>query len=230
MAAAFDAKTATYTVVSGFNTLTINNLTVGAGSNRALAVLLAFTQTAVPTFTKVEWDTGGSPQAMTAITGTGGGTGASSISTVAYGLIAPTSGNKILTVTWSGAALTAYGVAISFTGVDQTSTAVAFPHGTGTWNGSAIAGPASVTITSATGNMTAAGFCNNSAAFTATNNTQLAPDPITASFDVISNYASGAATVTHTGTFSGTDPWISFGFDVLAASGAADVLASQIWL
>ena len=67
---------------------------------------------------------------MTAISGTDTGTnGAISGASSMFGLIAPTSGNHTLACTWSTAAQIMQVAAVSFTGVNQTSVAVAFPHG-----------------------------------------------------------------------------------------------------
>lgn len=222
MAVAFDAKTAAVTNVNAVATMTVSNLTVGSGSNRAMAVLIYWATGTVPSGITATWDSGGTNQAMTLIAGTNAGAGgAANESTSAYGLIAPTAGNKSLVISWTGNQ-EAHATAISFTGVDQTSVAVAFPHGTTNIKTVSTAQPNTVTITSATGNMVVAGHEQDVGAYGAISNTTLAKDDTTGpGIGVAFNYASGASSVTMTAAFTGSAVWGSFGFDVLAAGGAA---------
>lgn len=104
---------------------TYTGITVGSGANRALVVAIVWgTGTGDPTGRSVTWDSGGTNQAMTEIVfrGTGGNT-----SVGIYGLVAPTSGNKTLAVSWTVSNESFIG-AISFTGVDQTGGATSFPN------------------------------------------------------------------------------------------------------
>lgn len=221
MAVAFDAKTAAVTEASGVSTLSLTNLTVGSGSNRAMAILIFWSSGAsVPTVTACNWDSAGTPQAMTLIANTNAFVGGSSIAVSAYGLIAPTSGNKTLKIDWTGS-FEAHAVAISFTGVDQTNVATAFPHGTTNLKTSSTASPCSVTITSATGNMAVGGHCQQSVVWGAISDNTIASSAAGPAQGNAFNYAAGAATKTLTAAFSGSDTWSSFGFDVLASGGAA---------
>jgi hypothetical protein len=144
-----------------------------------------------------------------------------------YGLIAPASGNKTLTISWTGNN-EAHACAIAFTGVDQTSVAVAFPHGTNCQPYHLYRLPTSVTVTSATGNMVVACHEQNVATFSAVNQTSLAIDNTGPNLAVAANYASGAATVTLTGTFTGSGAWDAIGCDVLASGGVAAIAAKKI--
>jgi hypothetical protein len=145
-----------------------------------------------------------------------------------YGLLAPASGNKTLTVSWTGNN-EMHASALSFTGVDQTSIAVAFPHGTTATHTTATASPTSVTITSASGNMVVACHAQNVSAWGVISGTQLAKDDTTGpNIGVVSNYNNGAATVTMTAAFTGTAAWDAIGCDVLAAGGVAAIAAKEI--
>lgn len=220
-AVAFDAKTATWTSVSGVATLTISNLTVGSGSNRALALALMCGScgAGLPAGLSLTWDSGGTNQALTQVTGTLVTDSVLTDSAAMYGLVAPTAGNKSLVISWTGNN-EMHAAAISFTGVDQTSVAVAFPHGTNAKvNG---ASPTTITITSAVGNMVVAAHAQNLSVFGVISDTTLAVDnasgPNTAN---AANYAAGAATKTLTAAFTGSGPWNSIGTDVLAAAAAS---------
>lgn len=219
MAVAFDAKTATVTDVSGVSTLTISNLTVGAAlSNGAMAVLIEWVNASLPAGITVVWDNGGTNQSMTAIPGASTASGANSVAVAAYGLLAPTAGNKNLVISWTGN-LEAHAVAISFSGVDQTSVAVAFPHGAFILKTVSTAGPVSVTITSAIGNMVVAGFEQDAAVWGTIDPTVLASSTVGPSHGVAFDYTNGANSVTLNAAFSGTAAWTAWGFDVLAAGG-----------
>ena len=91
-----------------------SSITVGAGANRALALLIQFG--AAVSNVAAFWDEAGTNQAMKQI-----GNKAESDnlgSTYIFGLIAPTSGAKLLKVTWTTSASWTYGL-LSFTGADQ---------------------------------------------------------------------------------------------------------------
>jgi hypothetical protein len=229
MAAAFDAKTAAWTNVSSAATLSITNLTVGSGANRALVVCLMFGSGAssLPAGLALVWDSIGANQSLTQISGTLTLNGGTSAASAIYGLINPVSGNKTLTISWTGNN-EAHACAIAFTGVDQTSVAVAFPHGTNVNHTTSTASPTSVTVTSATGNMVVACHEQNVAVFSAVNQTSLAIDSTGPNLAVAANYASGAATVTLTGTFAGSGAWDALGCDVLASGGVAAIAAKKI--
>lgn len=227
MAVAFDAKTASWKQANpAAATLTITNLTIGAGSNRGLLCGVFFENGAIPAGITANWDSAGTPQAMTQITNAViSADGTNSCTGAMYGLLAPTSGNKNLQVSWTGNNV-AYAFAISFTGVDQTSVAVAFPHGNSAHTSSTS--PATVTITSATGNQVVAMFANGFSAWGASSGTSIATDVTGPNQGVAANYNNGAASVTATYAFTGTGLWDAIGCDVLAAGGAAFIAKNNI--
>ena len=220
MAVAFDAKTSAVTNLSSGTSITINTLAVGSGSNRAMAVEIVWgANSTVPSGVTAVWDSGGTNQAMTLVTGTNAGSSAATAASSIYALLAPTSGTKNLVISWTGSN-EAHAAAVSFTGVDQTSVAVAFPHGTTNFKVGATASPCSVTVTSATGNMVVNGFFQKIGGWGTISGTTIATDGVTGpNQGVAFSYASGAATVTSTAAFSGSDEWGAFGCDILAAGG-----------
>lgn len=129
MAIVFDAQGAPAgsgdAKASGVTTIDFNNLTVGAGSNRALVVQISFSHTLVSAVS-VTWDQGGANQACALIV-TVNGADLLSGRVDLWGLIAPTSGNKILRVSWTTASDVVVD-AVSWTGVDQTGGATSFPN------------------------------------------------------------------------------------------------------
>lgn len=222
MAVAFDALTSAYTDSTG-TTMTISNLTVGAGANRALTVHLQCGSQSVtfPLGLTLVWDPTGANQALTQIPGTlGATTNITGVSAI-YGLIAPVSGNKNLVITWLGTGDEMHACAASWTGVDQTSVAVAFPNGT-THVVSGAASPCTVTITSAAGNMVTASHSQNANFWNTISDNPIggaSGDTSGPNLAVAANYKAGAATATLTASFTGTGGQISVGCDILAAGG-----------
>ncbi|MET4788280.1 hypothetical protein ABIF64_000458 [Bradyrhizobium japonicum] len=223
MAVAFDAQGhdgANGSAVTSFSSSSI--ITVGSGSNRALVVFLMFViggGSGLPTGISCTWN----GVAMTAITGATFSDVTAGTSIIAYGLVNPASGANTLSASWTGARFTGVG-AISFTGVDQTGGATSFAHGAG--NHGNAGGNASVTITSATGNITAAAYTNDGGgAFTSTSPTQDYVESTTSNSAM--NHTAGSASNTMTATPNTTN-WVAAGVDVVAAAAAADVLLGQI--
>lgn len=196
-------------------------ITVGSGSNRALVVYLLFVfggGSGLPTGISVTWN----GVAMTAITGASFSDVTAGVSIAAFGLVNPASGANTLAASWTGARFTSV-AAISFTGVDQTGGVTSFAHGAG--NHGNAGGNASVTVTSATGNITAAAYTNDGGAqFTATSATQ---DWVDATDSFALNHTAGSASNTMTAT-QGSTNWVAAGVDVVAAAAAPDVLLGQI--
>jgi len=225
MAVAFDAQGHVDDAVPVATLSSSTIITVGSGSNRALIVGLCFgNATGLPTGITVVWDFGGSNQSMTAITNAAiANTDLGSVAM--FGLIAPVSGQKTLKATWTGSRHIAMG-AISFTGVDQTGGATSFPNGNHAVNNSGST-TASVTITSATGNMTAAYFCNGGGTnFSSTSATQ---DWLDTACTAAANHTAGSASNVMTATVSASDTWVAVGCDILAAgSGPAFLAAPNI--
>lgn len=233
MAVAFDATLATPPTIRAAPTSpqTETTLTVGAGANRVLLVLLqyAYSPLAGTGASAVAWDSAGSPQAMTLIRRDIDSAvldaGKSDIVWELWGLIAPTSGNRTLQVTFNTTSNVSMLIdAASFTGADQTSVATAFTNA----NFASLAGggssTASVTITSATGNMVAGHHINVSGVFSATSGTNLYLLNTAAA-----NYDSGAASVAVTATITTSKNWGSQGVNI-AAAGAGGLPPGQTTL
>lgn len=104
-------------------TLDFTGLTVGVGSNRGLVGLLTLFTGSAP---GIKWDPVGTNQTVALITSHSQG---ASCITYIFGLVAPTSGNKILRATWTGASSVVLS-AICFTGVDQTGGVTTFNNST----------------------------------------------------------------------------------------------------
>ena len=102
-------------------------ITVGTGSKRALVVSLNFGYgTGIPpSAVSVHWDSTGTNQAMTQIVS--GSDTSIDAEVQLWGLVAPTSGNKTLSVSWTGNA-EVFVVAISFVNVNQTGGSTTFPN------------------------------------------------------------------------------------------------------
>src|SRR6266704_1130979 len=116
MAVAFDAKATANTVTtSAVTTVSNANLTVGSGANRALLAVVSWLNTgSAPTSLSAHWDTAGTNQLMTQIGSTISNGDAKA---ALFGLLAPTSGNKNFTLTWTNV-LDVDVDLIAFTGVD----------------------------------------------------------------------------------------------------------------
>lgn len=224
-AVAFDAIATANSHTTGTTVVTLSNAneTVGTGSNRALICVASFESVVAPTAFNARWDTAGTNQAMAQI---GSTISNGNFRVVLFGLLAPTSGNKNFTLSWTNTA-SCYLSLISFTGVDQTSTAIAFPH----FNSATATstGPATVNITSATGNYTVATFVSSPAGdLTTLNQTTLyAPDITDPNCSGAANYAVGTASNTHSCTISASSAWAVCGCDVLAASGGDTLQGAQ---
>lgn len=207
MTVTLDAVVGDVTSNSNTGSQTLGTLTVGTGANRALIV--AVTLQPAATSVAVHWDSTGTNQVMTLI---GTVTDTASVCTVRlYGLVAPTSGNKTLSATWTGTSDVTL-AAICFTGVNQTGSTTSFAH----FN-SAHAGTApSLTVTSATGDYVVGALANSSGSFSTVGNTSWYLDNVPNFFSAAGNYATGAGTVTLTATPAVTYAYA--GVDVVAAA------------
>jgi len=201
MAVTLDANSSAATASGVVTTVDHTNLTIGSGD--ALIVKLAF-QGQV-TGVSVVWDQGGANQACSLIVSQNDPSTVQM--TQLWGLVAPVSGNKTLRVSWTTA--TRVGInALSFSGVDQTGGATSFPNSTGA-NGTSTA--PSVTITSATGNMTVDCLSSSGTIKSAPSQTQ--------DFNNLrgaGSYANGAASNVHSWTLDFSSDWASAGCDILA--------------
>lgn len=201
------------TVLSPFD---FTGVTVGAGANRALVAQINFSLETVGSVT-VTWDQGGTNQAMGQIV-CANGAGAVGRSCL-YGLVAPTSGNKTLRVTWTGTTDIIVD-AVAWTGVDQTGGTTSFAHSTSA-TGNSVA--PSVTVTSASGNATMECSTTDLGNYSASTQTQVYIDNTPTSISGAGSRATGAATVTHGWTLNLAGNWVSVGVDIVAGGGAAPV-------
>lgn len=210
MAVAVDAVSSAESVSSSGLVATHTLLTVGASLTNG-ALIFGVTWDNLATSPIAHWDSTGTNQLMTSL-GTVSSTGGQG-RLVLFGLRNPTSGNHTFGLSWTVAAQAAM-FGISFTGVDQTSDAIAFPHFNSA-TGSSTA--PSVVITSATGDITIGQITASAGTISSVNNTSLY---ITSNFvPTAMNRGTGAATVTHSGVFGVSEPWAICGVDVAAAVG-----------
>lgn len=229
MAVAFDAASATWVETAGALTITVP-LTIGASAN-AIAVFLidGSSGSGFPPALTVVLDPLGVNQAFTQIPGTLRADGTLPSNGAIYGLLAPAAtGNKNIVITWTTTSSEMHAAAISFTGVDQTSVAVAFPNGTNA--AGAATTTSSVTVTTAVGDIPIACHAENIGNFTATNGTQIANLPNTGpNLGVAANRGVGAAgTVTLTATISASGNFDAYGCNVKAAAGGGDTLGNSM--
>jgi hypothetical protein len=184
-------------------------LTVGTGSNRALVVGTYYFDNTI-TAPAVHWDSSGTNQAMTSIAnlGTSGG----GVRIELWGLIAPTSGNKTLTVTWTTTGNVAV-VACSWTGVNATF-GTAFTGHTAVDN-SNTAATITNTITSSSTHQVMAIESNDGSSGTASSVNQTSLGLISSFTNIAGNMAAGAASVSMTYTNStSTSRLVSVGVDI----------------
>lgn len=210
--------TTTNTPITTFN---YTGITVGAGSNRALIIVVTINDSTLspPTGVSATWDSGVTNQAMTLLV-SNADVPDNNNPVFIFGLRNPASGNKTLNISWTNSNTIALN-AISFTGVDQTSDGTAFPH-TATSNNAG--GALSIAVTSAVGNWTIAGIAGG---VSSTPNhtiwlnslTDAGGTLYTDGDNVFAQQATGAATVTFTDTM--TFPLAAAAVDIAASGGAA---------
>jgi hypothetical protein len=151
-------------VGSGGSGTSITNInqTVGAGlTNGILTVFLVVgSNSTPPTGMTAVWDNGGTNQSMTAVPGSPAINGNESI--FAFSLLNPTSGNKNLTLTWTGSIGGALTQACSFQGAS----------GVANFNSANGGVPQTVAITAGSNDMAFAAF-SSTANFTSTAPTQV---------------------------------------------------------
>ncbi len=214
-------------------------LTIGSisASNPALLALVTIKAQATvwsTTSPTLLWDATGTSQSMSLIGRAQSTTAGNGFTIELWGLVNPHTGLKTLRYAWTGGVTPNMMVnAISLTNVLQTSNALAFP--TARFNSAtsaSSAGPATVAITSATGNMAFAAFMDNifdndpiTSPAGATEWTSSNPNNFNEAY-----HAAGAATVTFTSaSFGGAQEWIVAGCDVVAAAGATEGYSTQIF-
>jgi hypothetical protein len=164
MAVAFDTKA---TLFTGAATTSFTNAshTIGAISNGVLILYMQWS--AVITSPVVSWDSTGTPQTMPLI----GSKVESDNLAVAYlfWLLAPHTGLKTLSVSWTGSA-SYCGITASFSGADQTAFATTFKNvATNASNDSSSGGnyptPSGLAVTTISGDMAVMSAATGDAAF-----------------------------------------------------------------
>jgi|SRR5882672_6429094 len=213
MAVAIDAiNTGDASTLSG-TTLTNTNLTVGSGANRILLAGILFSS-ALPTITAFQWDAAGTPQNLTLVPGTS--FTSSTLSGAIYAVVAPTTGNKQLKITWTGTKEASLGCA-SFTGASQAAIATSCPNGV---NSTGTSATPNTVVTSATGDMVFGIFNDLTSVFTTTTGTSVWINNTQINQNAAGAYVAGAASITLTYNSNASDTWRSAGCDILAAGGA----------
>lgn len=212
MAVAVDANATADSTANGVTSINHANLTIGAGSDRALVVGINWSGT--NSAVTLNWDSAGTPQALALIPSATATNGTVALANC-WGLVAPTSGNKNLACAWT----TARDVVVngtSWIGVDQTGGSTSFPGGAGaTGTGTT----ASVTVASATGDAIQASHTLLNTC-SAVNNTQLYRDNVPTNIGGAGNRVAGAASVAMTATLTSAG-WASCGTSIKASAGGA---------
>lgn len=217
MAAAFDANATTFISGNGVTSLSLTTLTVGSGTNRALVAQMSFKVTTISSLV-VNWDSAGTPQACTSIIAANNGANCRSVE---LGLVNPTAGNKTLAASWTTAS-DAILNATSWTGVDQTGSTTSFPNGT---SATGTTTPASLVITSASGDATMANATTSGNVFTSPTQTATYSEGNLDNISGNGSRAAGAATVTHSWT-APAGSWVIVGSSIKAsvATISSDIL------
>jgi hypothetical protein len=221
----FDSATTIHTATAA--SITINDMTVGTASNRALFLIMEWNNTAFPTGVTAVWDSGGSNQSMTLVSGTNGRNTGGGSCTAIYSLVAPVSGNKTLLVSWTGS-IEAHAMAMGFSNVNQSTPT---QNGNTNYKTVATAPPATITITSASTNMVLTGFEQSAALFNENNTGIWFADTNGPSDGVVYSYTGGAASITASATWTTTtNTWSAWGCDIVANSGVALNLQQRIMI
>lgn len=213
---AIDTKTSTVQNANSASPLSFS-YTMGSVANGALAVPIMVGGSSLPAGLAVTYN----GVALTAISGTSTGTnGGCTCAGVIYGMVGPPSGAHTLSISWTTGTVEVHATVASFSGVNQTNVATAFPHGTFVVNNTATASPITAAVTSASGNIVVAAGSDQTSAWGAISGTLIASDDTTGpQLTYASNYTAGAATVSPTFAFTGPSVWMFLGTDVLAAGG-----------
>lgn len=215
MAVAFDAQSAVDTTGNAATSFSDgSNLTIGNGANRALVVLISWGSPTAPAGVSITWD--GQPLTLVPNTSIGNASSGNNGGFVSiYALLNPNPGTKILAGSWTDP-LDFYVGGVSFTGVDQSSIAAAFPNGVTPPN-SASVDP--ITITSAVADAVVAVY-----AVSSTVNTVSGPTTAIYLDNVASGYSGAGvwgvgASPSQTLTVTGVGNSSTSGCDIKAAAG-----------
>lgn len=204
----FDAQTSPVITSNSGNSFSNTTLTIGSGTNRALVAFLALGSAfETPSMT---WG-GVSLTLLSSIADTG-----ANQKVYAFGLLNPASGTGPLVGSWTNS-ISFFAAGVSFTGVDQTSLAVAFPH---TTTNTGTSTTVSVTVTSATGNIVAAvqGASSQGAVAPSPSDTSIFNGVTTSGYGASANRKAGATSTVLTSTLGSSQPWSTVGVDIQAAT------------
>lgn len=233
MTVAIDAKSNWSTSQNAVTSFTDASFTIGSGSNRALVVALVCEATTgnSPTAPTVNWDSTGTNQSMTLIATMSDNRQAHDIRIFLFSLVAPTSGNKTLSVAGLNANVDSLIAYISFTGVDQTGGTITFRNAitSAVGNGTTL----TATVTSAIGDAVIAIFGSNSGSVsvnqTAWTNVQVGTT--FGSDGYTGNYAIAVGTSTAMTLTQSAGNCNYAAMDILAASvGGIFMPPGQIWM
>jgi hypothetical protein len=200
-----------HTIAHDVSPVNYAGLTIAAGTDIGLvATIHTFDASSI---SSVQWDATGTPQALTLITSAQNG----DEDVFIYGLLGPTTGNRTLRVTFGGVAPPdVYLHASAYDNVTQASVGAAFvaaTPGTGTSNPAAT-----ITITSATGDMTLAAV-TAAQSLSSYNRTILITGDDGSFTGGYAGYAAGAATVAHTFTLGGNVAYAIAGVNMVQSGG-----------
>ncbi len=216
MAVAFDAKsTSSVFVGPGVTSFTDGSLTVGNAANRVLVynVNFGWSTFSQPTNISVVWDAAGVNQPLSLIVQSFNN--AANSLTQLWGLIAPVSGNKILTCSWTNQTDEAKAAGASFTGANQTGGTTTFNFtNTNKGNSSTPSVQISTTVNDA---VIGGSVAQGGGSYGATNDNEIFSDP-SALIDACANYElNGASPITMNVSCSGIADWAYVGTNISAA-------------
>jgi hypothetical protein len=207
MAVVFDSIGTAAATALNQTSVDFTNITIGAGANPALLLLVRFDGTAAPTGISFVWDFGGTPQTFSLIGQvqvTNLGANFTTLQLWGYAGPIPNRGNRVLHGAWTNGQ--DYTVdAICFTGVDQTGNAF---YNFTTASGSSAT--PTITLAGTTSDQVVALFGEAGGRdFTAVNN-----NTIFLAFTSAGNYAAGAASVAMSATTTASHLWSAIGVSV----------------
>lgn len=210
MAVIFDAQTTPTIAVAGGTSFSDTNLTIGASANALIVLISSAGDISTPTVT---WN--GVALTLLVQTVSTGVNGYAGI----FGLTNPATGNQTLAGSWINSE-DAFIAGVSFSGVDASSLAAAFPN-TGSNTGTSTT--AAVTTTSSVGDIVAAvqGVPFQSSTPPSPNNINIFNRVSAAGYGGSANRAAGAASVTLSATLFSSRAWAASGVDIGAAPSAA---------
>jgi hypothetical protein len=220
MAVAFDANSTADVRGASISTLDLTTLTVGSGADRVLVAQVSYADGVDPAAPAINWDQLGTPQALTQIVKVVNGTLALA---QLWGLVNPTSGNKTLRWTNSATVNEVFLNATAVTGANQTGGVTTFPNST-TNTGTSTA--PSITITSASGNMTIDAGAGPQV-ISAPTQTQIYVDNGGSATSAWASRAAGAPSNVHGWTLAGSVAWAACGTDIAAVAAGGDTLMGQ---